>query len=117
MLQHLAGEPFSVLKASGELDLDTQDAFQTAVRDLLERSSVVVDLSEVEFVAISALRTLIECHRLATSMGHLLFFAEPTRQMVRLLTVTGLDTVLPVAPSVADVVASPRPTERDAVDA
>jgi anti-anti-sigma factor len=98
-------DPFVVLKAIGELDLHTQDEFESALRDLLATSSVVVDLSEVEFLAVSALRTLIECHRLATSMGNLLFFAEPTKQTARLFALTGLDAVLPVAPSVSDVVA------------
>jgi anti-anti-sigma factor len=103
-LEPLAGDPFAVLRASGELDLHTQDEFEQAVRRLLDTSPVVVDLSGIDFLAISALQSLLVCHRLAASMGRVLFFAEPSPQTLRLLTVSGLDTVLPVAPTVADVV-------------
>lgn len=110
MLDHSEGDPFAVLRVSGELDLCTQDEFEQAVRRLLGSSPVVVDLSGVDFLAISALQSLLVCHRLAASMGRVLFFAEPSPQTVRLLQVSGLDTVLPVAPTVAGVVTPPAPT-------
>lgn len=99
-------EPFVVLEAIGELDLDTQDEFERVVSRLLGTSSVVVDLSGVEFLAICALRSLIICHRLAGTAGHEVFYAEPSRQLVRLLTVSGLAEVLPVRASVAQTVST-----------
>ena len=115
-LQPQKADPFVVLRATGELDLHTQDEFEQAVRRLLSSSPVVVDLSGIDFLAISALRSLLVCHRLAASMGHVLFFAEPSRQTLRLLEVSGLDTVLPVAPTVAQVITPPtsgRPLDVD----
>ena len=105
-LESQASDPFVVLKAIGDLDLQTQDDFEQAVSLLLGTSPVVVDLSQVEFLAISALRSLIVCHRLSRSLGQQLFFAEPSRQILRLLAVSGLDAVLPLAPTVAQVVST-----------
>src|SRR5688500_10201618 len=105
-LERQTSDPFVVLKPVGELDLQTQDDFEQAVAQLLGTSPVVIDLSRVEFLAISALRSLIACHQLARSLGYELFFAAPSRQILRLLAVSGLDGVLPLAPTVAQVIST-----------
>lgn len=94
-------DPFVVLKATGELDLHTQDEFERTVTELLESSPVLVDLSELDFFAISALRCLVVCHRKAVSTGHEVFYVEPSRQLLRLLSISGLEGVLPVRSPVA----------------
>jgi anti-sigma B factor antagonist len=104
LLQPHSADPFVVLKASGELDLHTQDEFEREVARLLGISAVVVDLSGLDFLAVAALRSLMVCHRQAATAGHELFYAEPSSQTLRLLTLSGLDAVLPVAASVAQVV-------------
>ena len=101
-------DPFVVLKATGELDLATQDQFEQVVAGHLDSSPVVVDLSGVEFVDISALRSLVICHGLAGTSGHELFYADASRQALRLLSVAELDSVLPMRLSVAEAVCSSR---------
>ena len=103
-LRSHTSEPFTVFEVVGELDLHTQGEFEEAVSRQLVTSPVIVDLSGVEFLAISALRSLMVCHGIAGAEGRPLFYAGPTRQTVRLLSVAGLDEVLPVRPSVADAV-------------
>lgn len=115
LLQPHSADPFLVLEATGELDLHTQDEFEVEVGRYLGDSSVVVDLSGLDFLAISALRSLIVCHRRADPSGHQLFYAEASPQALRLLSVSGLDAVLPVAASVAQVLGAS--ADLDHVDA
>lgn len=100
VLEPQTSDPFVVVRAMGELDLHTQDEFERVISRLLGRSAVIVDLSAVEFLAISALRSLMVCHALAGSVGHELVYAGPSRQTRRLLAVSGLEYVLPLASSV-----------------
>ena len=97
-------DPFTVLKPVGELDLDTLVDFERVVSDHLSRSSVVLDLSELAFVAISALRSLMVCHAEAEAGGRQLLLAGLPRQTRRLLMLSGLDGVLPVRSTVTDAV-------------
>lgn len=89
-------DPFVVLKATGEIDLHNLDEFERVVCELLEGAPVVVDLSGLEFFAICALRSLIICQRTAAAKGHQVFYAEPSQQLARLLTLSGLSEVLQV---------------------
>lgn len=98
-------DPFVVLRASGEVDLHNLDELERGVGALLESSSVVVDLSGLDFFAICALRSLIVCHQLAGVNGHEVFWAEPSSQLARLLTLSGLDQVLHVRSPLAENVA------------
>ena len=103
-LQPQKADPFVVLRATGELDLHTQDEFEREVARFLGATPVIVDLSGLDFLAISALRSLMVCHRQAATTGHELHYAEPSAQTLRLLSLSGLDAVLPVASTVAQVV-------------
>jgi anti-anti-sigma factor len=103
-LQSRTADPFVVLSATGELDLHTQDVFEDVLNQHLAVSPVVVDLSGVDFLAISALRSLVLCHAKAGTAGHQLFFAEASQQALRLLLLAGLAEVLPIRDSVEQVV-------------
>lgn len=100
---------FTVVRAVGELDLDTQDAFEGVVSGHLLSSSVVVDLSAVEFLAISALRSLMVCHAVAGTTGREIYYAGPTRQSRRLLAIAGLYETLSLRSSVDEVVCGSAP--------
>ena len=103
-LQSRSADPYVVLRASGELDLHTQDVFEEVVSRHLSMSSVVVDFSGVEFLSASAIGSLVQCHSEAGSRGHELFYAEASQQALRLLVVAGLADVLPLCDSVAQLV-------------
>jgi anti-anti-sigma factor len=87
-------EPFAVIQVTGELDLDTQDGFEAEVLQRLEGGSVVIDLSRLEFLAISSLRALLNCQRSAVEGSYRVVYAGPPQQARRLLEVSGLDEVL-----------------------
>ena len=97
-------DPIAVFTVIGEIDLHTQDLFERAVAEQLARSPVVVDLSGVEFLAISALRSLLACNAAAARHGHELYYAQVPGQVLRLLSITGLDEALPLRASVAEVI-------------
>jgi len=96
------GVQYVVLRVSGELDLDTQEPFHQAVSRHLERSSVVVDLSSVEFMSVSSLKVLVACHRNARARRHRVIYAALPRQARRLVELTELDRVLDIRETVAE---------------
>jgi anti-anti-sigma factor len=100
---------FVVLQAVGELDLHTQGDFEETVSRQLVSTPVIVDLSGLEFLAISALRSLMVCHGIAGAEGQELYYAGPTEQTARLLEVAGLDEVLPIRRSVTDAIGGSAP--------
>lgn len=105
-LKSTTEDPFVVLTAIGDLDLHTQDLLEETVTQQLERSPVVVDLGQVEFLAVSALRTLMVCNAMAGSNARELFFAGAPGQTQRLISIAGLAEVLPIRASVAEALCS-----------
>ena len=95
-------ERFVVFRVSGDLDLDTQDGFEEEVLDRLHRSSVVVDMSGLEFLAIASLRSLVVCHRSAGEHHRALVYADAPRQARRLLHLSRLDEVFDLRSSVPE---------------
>ena len=84
-----SADPFVVFEVTGDLDLHTQDGFERAVGDRLKSSAVVVDLSGMEFLAVTSLRSMMVCHHLAAGEKHAIVYAGAPRQARRLLRVAG----------------------------
>jgi anti-anti-sigma factor len=105
-LKSTAEDQFVVFTAVGELDLHTQDLFEEAVTRQLALTPVVVDLGEVAFLAISALRSLMVCNAMAGTYAHELYYARTPDQTRRLLNIAGLDEVLPIRASVGEAICS-----------
>jgi anti-anti-sigma factor len=83
-----------VLEVRGELDFDTQDGFEAAICRELGTSSVVVDCSRLEFLAIASLRSLLLCQRSAQTSEHTLVYAQVPAQARRLVKVAGVQDQL-----------------------
>jgi anti-anti-sigma factor len=81
-----------VLSVRGELDL----ASSPALEDQLERavaeapSMVIIDLRELEFMDSTGLSVLIRAHQRAQEAGHRLAIVNGSRQVRRLLSLTGV---------------------------
>ena len=95
-------QPFAVIQVTGELDLHTQAGFEAEVARHLLGGSVIIDLTGLEFLAISSLRSLLACEASAGAQHRRVVYAAPPRQARRLLHVSGLDAVLRVSPNVVD---------------
>jgi anti-sigma B factor antagonist len=94
--------PFIILEVAGELDIDSQDRFEHEVCEHLGTSSVIVDLSRLNFLAIASLRSLLVCQRTAAESPRALRYAAAPDQALRLVRVAGLDEVLSIGGTMAN---------------
>jgi anti-sigma B factor antagonist len=65
---------------------------------------VVVDLSQVEFLDSAGLGTLIGAMRLARQAGGDLYIAAPPKQVQTILSLTSVDQLLKIHPTVGEAV-------------
>lgn len=99
----------TVLSLSGALDLLTRDEVVTAGLSALETGSapgVVLDLSGITFMDSTGIGALVELATRADEMHGQLTVRAPSARALRVLQLTGLDTVLPIEPI------EPTPTSR-----
>ncbi|MBW1604211.1 STAS domain-containing protein [Streptomyces sp. JJ66] len=90
-----------VIVVRGELDLDAAPALAQAIEDARRGGAtrVVADFTDVAFCDSTGLNTLLQAH-----LGGDLRLAAPGASVLRLLQVTGADSVLRVYPAVAEAV-------------
>lgn len=88
-----------VLTVSGDLDIDSVAPLGLALTSAVGDGSgpVVVDLSGVGFADSTTVNVLLQGH---TALGDRLRLAAPSPFMRRLIDMIGLDSALPVLPSV-----------------
>ncbi len=91
--------PLHSLALHGDLDIATAPLFEERVRDLLDDGAmfVVVDVSDVNFVDSSGLRSLIHVDQLAAEHDAVIRLVGLTAAMRRLLELSGLIDRLRVA--------------------
>ncbi|NDZ61871.1 MULTISPECIES: STAS domain-containing protein [Streptomyces] len=89
----------TVLTVSGDLDIDSVAPLARALSAAADDGSgpVVVDLSGVGFADSTTVNVLLQGH---TALGDRLRLAAPSPFMRRLIGMIGLDSALPVLPSV-----------------
>ena len=89
----------AVLRVSGELDLATASRFEEAVASAAPATHIVIDLSGCTFLDSAGMRSLVNASRDARPEGRVdLVTTDPG--ILRVLEITGVDTVLAVHPSV-----------------
>jgi anti-anti-sigma factor len=83
------------LALTGELDLDSANKLEEAVREVCASGAgLVIDLRKVTFMDSTGLRVLIVAGTLCEEKGHELRII-PGEDIQRVLEMTGLDRVLP----------------------
>ncbi|MGW0605840.1 STAS domain-containing protein [Streptomyces sp. NPDC002644] len=93
----------AALTVTGPLDLTTAAALGRGVENALsEHPTVILDLTGVTFCDSSGLNTLLRLRRHAQDTGGQLVLAAPPPQMLRLLTLTGTDSIFPLHSSLAE---------------
>ena len=93
----LSSDARSVVYVSGELDAYTAARLRESLAGLMSAGArqIVVDLTELSFVAASGLGVLVGASkRLQRDKGKLLLRAAPPR-VNKLIEITGLDAMLP----------------------
>ncbi|MFF2546483.1 STAS domain-containing protein [Kitasatospora sp. NPDC058063] len=93
-----SNQPF-VVRASGEIDLDTAPALRGALTAAFEsHREVALDLSEVTFIDCAGLGALVRARNQADRCGGRLVLRGAGRRVVRLLELTGPHRRLAVEP-------------------
>jgi anti-sigma B factor antagonist len=87
-----------VIKLAGELDIATCSGVIDATRRALRShpARILIDLSAIDFLDLTGLRTLIHCRRLASGKDCAVILTEPSDKVVHLLELTGLRAVFEI---------------------
>jgi anti-anti-sigma factor len=62
--------------------------------------NVIFDMTEVPFIASMGIRTLVMCAKTIKSKGGRVVIVHPTEDVHNVLTVSGIDEIIPIAPDV-----------------
>lgn len=95
-----------MVTVEGEIDLQTAERLQRELSSLREAGAVslIVDLRGVEFCDSTGVNVLLADLRRARERGGALVLVEPRSVVLRVLRVTGLDSVFPVCDTVDDAI-------------
>jgi anti-sigma B factor antagonist len=102
-----------VVRVAGELDISHEDEVRSELRQAIEQANggIVVDLTQCEFIDSSGVRALLlgwEKQQEENGEGNLLAVAAESEQILRILSVMGVDKVIPVKPTVDRAIAELR---------
>lgn len=90
----------TVVRLTGDLDLALRERASRVLAGAVQAGDpVVVDLAEVRFVDSSGVAVLLQCHRACTEAGVDLRLRAVPPQPLRVLTLLGLTTHLPLDPA------------------
>ena len=100
-----------VLHVKGRLDQDTCEAFRSDLMKSVEGSahaggSVVLDLSEMEYVSSAGLRCFMLASRQAKSQGGRIFVAAMQPMVAEIFTISHFNLVFQTFPTVREALAA-----------
>ena len=94
-----SGDEVPVMAVAGDLDMATASVMARRLSELVQGGTdVVVDLSGLGFIDSSGLRALMTANQQFEDQGTTLTLRRPTRNVARLLAITGLDQVFTIEP-------------------
>jgi anti-sigma B factor antagonist len=95
----------TVVSVKGEVDLYTAPSLKERVADLVSsgQSRLAVDLSGVEFMDSTGLGVLIGALKRSKEVGGSLALIAPREQVIKVLSITGLDKVFTIHDNVDQV--------------
>lgn len=99
-----------VVRVAGEVDMSHEEELRTELQTAVEADAqgIVVDLTKCEFIDSSAIRALLLSReeKKPEQGAETLAVAASSDQILRILSVMGLDQVLPVEPTVEQAAAA-----------
>jgi len=98
----------AVIALSGRLVFGRDlDQLESAVKKLVEEGQkrTILDATALDYVDSAAIGTLVSCLTQAKKAGSELRLAGANPRIVRLFSMTGVDKLLPVYPSIAEAAA------------
>lgn len=102
-----AGGDVPVVAVSGEVDVYSAPTLKAKLSEQLQAgaTTLVVDLSEVAFLDSTGLGALVEARAAAAEAGGALPIVCTQERILKLFTITGLDGVFAIHPSVDEAIA------------
>jgi anti-sigma B factor antagonist len=99
-----------IVAVSGEVDVYSAPALKDNITELLQSgvNTLIVDLSGVAFLDSTGLGALVEARAATSDAGGSLPLVCSQERILKLFTITGLDGVFTIHPSVGDAVAALR---------
>lgn len=103
----------TIVTLSGNLEGRRSAQFNDYFDQVFEQAParVVVDLSQVEFMASTGLALLVSAYTRATNRTIAMVFACPPDSVVETLSITKLDTFLPLFRTVEEAIGQPIPAD------
>jgi anti-sigma B factor antagonist len=99
-----------VVRIAGEVDMSHEEELRAELRSAVESkaSGIVVDLTECEFIDSTGVRALLLSREAqqAEDGSVKLAVAAASEQILRILSVMGIDRVIPIRPSVDEASAA-----------
>jgi anti-sigma B factor antagonist len=99
-----------VVRVAGEVDMSHEEDLRSALSAAVAADSkgVVVDLTECEFIDSTGVRALLLSREAQHSEGgpERLVVAASSEQILRILSVMGIDQVIPIQPTVEEAAAA-----------
>ena len=89
----------AVVRIVGELDLAAAPRLQEAFSDAQTATQIVIDLSGCTFIDSSGVRVLADLGRDLSARGGRVDLVATNPSVLRVLEITGIDTVIPVHPA------------------
>jgi anti-sigma B factor antagonist len=104
-------EDVHVVWVKGEVDMSHEEELRGELRNAIESDAggIVVDLTECEFIDSSGIRALLlsrEAQNSSDEGAEHLAVAASSEQILRILSVMGIDRVIPIRPSVEEAAAA-----------
>lgn len=98
------------VRLSDRIDYAAAQKIEAPMRAVAEASAgLVIDLSLVSFMASMGLRTLISCAKVMNSKGGKAVLLAPQAVVARVITVSGVDKIVPVFTTETEAWAAARP--------
>jgi anti-anti-sigma factor len=95
-----------VVAAPEEIDITNAEALRSALTTAANgHGTLVVDMTRTQFCDSSGLHTLIAAHKRARAEGRQVLLVIPSTAVLRVFTLTGMDTVIPNFTSLAGALA------------
>jgi anti-sigma B factor antagonist len=97
---------WTVLDVVGEVDLSSAPFLRTRIEELVHLGAqrLIVDLRGVGFMDSSGLSVLVACIKRMREAGGELAVACPNGSILKVFTVTGLDRLFTIRPSVGEAI-------------
>ncbi len=96
----------SIVKVSGRVDSLTAPDLEKALQDMLtaDRTQLVVDLQETEYMSSAGLRVLVSALKAAKKSGGNVRLAQPSVRVKEVIDLAGLTPVFDIHPDVIEAV-------------